>query len=384
MTPAASAQPPPARRRALTWTLRALAVLVPLLLLTELGARLSWKLHLGLGMRDSSHDAEAFYPDLALVRQVAPSRRDTIIDVLLLGGSTINNDYSAIQALLLEHLTRMTHRRVRVFNLGMPAHTSRDSWLKYRALAGLGFDVVVLYDGFNEVRANNVPPALFRDDYSHYAWYELVNDVLDHHRLRPLATRYTLLHLWREFAQRRAAAAGRPHKVPANDLGSVWTEYGGVIRTPGPFRHNVEATLDLAAARGDHAIVMTFAYYVAPGYTAAAFRDRQLDYARHRSPIALWGRPANVAAGVEAHNAVIRGIQATHPDVGFVDMAAAIPHSRVFFDDACHLTVAGSARFVDALLPEILAQLDTALTHQTRSPSAAARRPAPTAAHHRV
>ncbi len=373
--------PPPGRRRPARRMLGALAVALPLLGLIELGARLSWRLHLGLGVFDASHDADAFYKDLPLVRRVAPSGRDTIIDLLLLGGSTLHNDYGAIQALLLERLTSMTRRRVRVFNLGMPAHTSRDSYFKYRALAGLGFDLVILYDGVNEVRANNVPPALFRDDYSHYAWYQLVNDVLDRHRLRPLATPYTLLHLSRELAERRAARTGHRRTVPPDDLGSIWTEYGGAIRTAAPFRHNVEATLDLAAARGDPAIVMTYAYYLAPGYTAAAFRDRQLDYARHRSPIALWGRPANVTAGIDAHNTVIRGIHAARPDVGFVDMAAAIPHSRVFFDDACHLTIAGSARFVDALLPVIFAQLDTTLTHVTRPPSGAPRPPAPAARH---
>ena len=53
------------------------------------------------------------------------------------------------------------------------AHTTLDSYLKHKALHNKTFDVVVIYHGINEVRANNSPPEIFKPDYSHYAWYEL-------------------------------------------------------------------------------------------------------------------------------------------------------------------------------------------------------------------
>ena len=59
---------------------------------------------------------------------------------------------------LREQLAYLGQRNVRIFNLAMPAHTSRDSWLKYAALRDARFDLVIFYHGINEARVNNAPP----------------------------------------------------------------------------------------------------------------------------------------------------------------------------------------------------------------------------------
>lgn len=325
--------------------------------LAELTARAYWRIAYGLSVFSSRSDAATLYPEIRRPLALRPSRSDSTIDVLLLGGSTVNVAYGSIAPALQERLSAATHRRVQIFNLGMPAHTSLDSYYKYRALAGVGFDLVVLYDGFNEVRANNAPPGVFRDDYSHFAFYAVINDVLGAHRLRPFALPYTVRYAIERARESMATRAGHPVHVPTSEPDSAWTKYGGDVRTPKPFRHNVEGILDLAAARGEPAVIMTFASYIAPGYSEAAFHAHSLDYATHYIPVELWGRPEFVAAGVAAHNDVIRAVHASRRSVGFVDMNAAIPHAGAFFNDVCHLTVAGSERFADALFPVALAQL---------------------------
>ena len=97
--------------------------------------------------------------------------------------------------------------------LGVPGHTSLDSYYKYRSLSAARFDLVFIYDGFNEVRANNAPPEVFRDDYSHYGYYVLLRDIIDRHKLWPLTTPYTIQFIIKRGLAKMAARAGRPVMV---------------------------------------------------------------------------------------------------------------------------------------------------------------------------
>ncbi|MEO8563774.1 MAG: hypothetical protein ABI601_16975 [bacterium] len=353
----------PTAERRLRGGARVAAVLVWILFLLALGevaARSYWRIRLGLSLRDTRGRATMFYPELQTALDQSPRHHDSSTNVLLLGGSTLHRDFGSIAQALQERLTTVTRRRVRVFDMAMPAQTSLDSYYKYKALAGVGFDLVIIYDGFNEVRANNVPPELFRDDYSHYSYYELVNDILGAHRLYPFATPYTIEYLLRQVNESRAARAGHPVRVPKHRPDSAWSKFGSTINTAGPFRHNIDAILKMAAARGEPVVLMTFVTYFAPGYTTAAFNARQLDYTTHNTATVLWGEPDNVAKGIAAHNLVIRDLHAAWPATGFVDMATALPQQREYFNDVCHLTVPGSERFVEILMPTVLQKLGIA------------------------
>jgi hypothetical protein len=325
--------------------------------LVEITARVFWRVRYGVPLLDTRKVEQTFYPELYGPRAARPSHSDSVVDVLLLGGSVLNSGYGAVRQALLEQLTLTTRRPVRVFSLGMPAHTSRDSYYKYRALSGAQFEAVVLYDGFNEVRANNAPPALFREDYSHYAYYRLLRDLMEDRRLWPLATPYTVVHLAREWTARAAERRGEMVRLPRHTPDSAWTAFGANLRTPTAFRRNIESILDIGAARGDPVILVTFATYVPPGYSETAFRDRKLDYAMHTMAISAWGRPENVQAAVAAHNDVIRRLHAERPAAGFVDMDASFPRERRYFNDICHLTVEGSQRFASLLSTEVIRQL---------------------------
>jgi hypothetical protein len=239
---------------------------------------------------------------------------------------------------------------VRIFNLAVPAHTSRDSRLKYQALGRARFDLVVIYDGFNDLRTNNAPPELFREDYGHYSWYETVNALAPYHRRSRFALPYTFRFL--AIGVRQALMRGR--YVPAEEPRADWVRYGGNARSAAPFEHNLAAILDLAARRGDRALLMTVAAHIPENYSAEAFQAKRLDYGLHLSPLELWGRRDDVLATLARHNEIVRTLAARDHGVLFVDQARLMDGSPRYFNDPCHLTVEGSVRFAENLLPEVL------------------------------
>ena len=136
-----------------------------------------------------------YYPELVRVAQIAPQTDDGHFDVLILGASVMNDTWGNIAELLAAGYTYRESRPVRVHNLSRPAHSSLDSYYKYLNLAGARFDLVVLYHGINEVRANNAPGDVYRSDYSHYHWYDQVNRVHAHRELGVLAFPYVVTDL---------------------------------------------------------------------------------------------------------------------------------------------------------------------------------------------
>jgi len=314
--------------------------------LAEGAARAGWRLSLGVSLRDPGQILYAYYPEMWHVFSVSPSRDDEFFDVLLLGGSVLDPHWGSIEQQLLEQLFLAGHRNVRVSNVGTPAHTTRDSLHKYRALSRHQFELVMLYHGINETRANNAPPEVFREDYSHYAWYEALNALAPYHGNASLSLPYTFRYLGV-----RARHALRPDRyivehVPREE----WTRYGGDVRSAAAFEANLRAIIDEAAARGERLVLSTFAYYVPEDYSQERFDRRELDYVLHQTPLEIWGRPESVVAGIDAHNEVVRRLARDNDGVWFVDQATRMQGTPENFNDAAHLTTAGSRRFVEHIL----------------------------------
>ncbi len=98
---------------------------------------------------------------------------------------------------------------------------------------------------------------------------------------------------------------------------------------------------------------MTFAYYIPSDYSEEKFKRKELDYGRHLSPIAIWGTPANVAAGIDAHNNVVRNLASNRKGVIFFDQQEAMPKNGKVFDDSCHFSEQGARRFVENVIQPI-------------------------------
>jgi hypothetical protein len=320
---------------------------------TELAARAFWRLCCRVPFRDPGRVLYAYYPELRSVDTERPALNDKFYDILFLGGSVLNRNWGSVENELSEQMAYAGHRNVRIFNLATPAHSSRDSWLKYAALGEARFELVVLYDGINEARADNAPPEIFRQDYAHYSWYEIVNALAPYHGTTSFALPYTLRYL----AVRLRQVLRSDRYVPKHEPRKDWVQYGQNPRSAVSFEQNLKAVLDLAARRGDRALVMTFATYVPANYSRDAFKENRLDYVRHVVPIESWGRPEYVLATVGVHNEVVRSLAAQRAGVLFVDQARLMAGSARYFNDVCHFTGFGSAKFVENLLEVLLPTL---------------------------
>jgi hypothetical protein len=324
------------------------------LLVIESSARLYWKLRHRVPLLAPQAIRYAFYPELAAIREQSLIRPEETFDVLLLGASTLTRALGAIESTLREELTARTGLRVRTHNAAVSAQSSRDSLFKYRALADRHFDLVILYDGINDVRSNNCPPEVFRADYSHAEWYRLVNMLDEHPERRFLAYPYTLRYL----LVRSADALGLSRKIPRHAPREEWLEHGRQIKTAGPFRENVRQILELARAKREPLVLMTFAYHVPAGYSLERFAALALDYTTHASPIEIWGLPRNVVAGLVSHNLILERLADEYPETIFVDQHRLLPKRRLHFNDICHLTTVGSQSFVQNLIGPVLERLE--------------------------
>ncbi len=326
-----------------------------ILLACELAGRMNFFSHHGLPFwTPASRLAYRFY---ANIKPVMEDRRLDRVRVLVLAASALNPGWSDFEVRLRDQLSAMLGREVVMFNTSMAARTSLDSYYKYWFLREQHFDLVILYNSINELRANNVPPKLWRDDYSHYAWYDEANFYFHHAELArygtilPFYFKHLAVVLDRKICNRGQKVCYNAERTP-----SEWLQFGATVKTEAPFRHHLEQTVALARAKHEPAVVMTYAYYIPADYSLERLEAGQLDYARSTvkpSQVEIWGLPANVRKGLDIHNRVLREFADTE-GVFFVDQDALIGHRAENFIDVCHLSPAGTEQFVHHILVELL------------------------------
>jgi len=348
--PPASAGVPRRSWRDLSWQARlgVLAVLTVLVLgVLELSARAYWCINKKVPLLRTERIWNTFFPEIeaSKVAQVAPLHGDSSFDVLLLGPSVLQENFGDIGPRLQAALAGQLGLPVRVINLARMGMTSRDSYLKYRRLSDKRFDLVVFYDGINDVYLNACPRRRYRSDYTHCPRYEQLAMLETHCEHNILVFPYTLRYLSSMLLD-KLNLSSRPRVQ--------WHHHGSTIRTPKSFAQNYDEMLAIARERHEPVLLMTFAYYLDPNYTDAAFKARALDYANHVSPVALWGTPENVTRTMDQQNEVIRGLAAGNGDFFFVDQQKLMPSGKRYYHDICHFTEEGCARFVD----NIVAHLD--------------------------
>ena len=229
-----------------------------LLALAEGGSRLFWTTR-GASFLAAHRDLHlAFYPELRPIQRAALSKDDEVFDILMLGASVLHGAFTKVERYLSERLSSEMPGTVRIHNVSVPAHTTRDSYYKYRHLMDKRFELIVVYHGINEVRANNCPPSVYREDYSHYSWYRLVNALEAGTEQRRLVFPYTAEFLGKSLQEEMGLRRYVPRHRPRGD----WLEYGRHIKTPGAFRANLEGILRMAKTKGEPVLLMTFSYYI--------------------------------------------------------------------------------------------------------------------------
>lgn len=296
----------------------------------------------------------SFYPEIAeLRRNIQKNNNDeSCFDILMLGGSVLNNKYGDIEHVLQERLIRETRQCVRIYNLAMPAHTTLDSYFKYLHLRQQSFDLVMVYHGINEVRANNCPASQFKKDYSHFSWYKLIRDFESRADSRWLIGPYTVKFVALKAAGRLGWSGFLSEHEPDKDS----LEYGCDVKTADSFKQNIEWIVNIAKEKNEPLVLMTFSYYLDENYNRADFEARKLDYSAHSFPVELWGRADCVKKALDEHNRVIRGFEA-NDGLSIIDQEKLIPDSGAHFNDVCHFTHEGCEKFVENLLPVILPRI---------------------------
>jgi hypothetical protein len=310
-------------------------------------ARLYWWRVKGIAPISQEAIWRITFPELAHsgIDSVAPYHADKTFDVLLLGASVLHPQFGDIGLRLQQRLEQKLGRPVRVINLSFPGRTSVESRMKYARLADRRFDLVLWYEAINDIYLNNCPPGEFRADYSHASHIARMQALGRHLEVSWFALPYTFRYLFPHL--------GRGWRLTA----CHWDlRYGADLRTPPSFEANLEAVAALAEQRGDPLMLTSFASYIPPNYSRAAFQAHRLDYARHFGPAEAWGEPANLIRGLEAHNAALRRVAARHKTM-FVDVASQIPPGRLYFDDPCHLTPEGCRHFVELIVGALPATL---------------------------
>jgi hypothetical protein len=326
-----------------------------MLLVFEVASRGYWALVYEPGFFDPDLLLHSFYPALAPLGEGPPVRRDDeSFDVLVLGASTVHRAWGSFPK-KLDAALRARGRPHRVYNLAAPGHTSRDSLLKYRLTARHRFDLLFVYQGINELRADDVPPERFRSDFSHMDWYREIGAIVERRRLARIFTLpFTARRAWLVFSRE----LGLREAVDLERLHSGWARYGAEQRSVAAMRANLAEILATARERGDPVLLSSFAWYVPPGYTREAFDAHTLDYAyRGRSvPLEVWGLAENIARGLAAQNVMIADLAASSPGVRFVDIAGAIPREGRYFIDVCHLSREGMDLLVAAVMEACCAE----------------------------
>ena len=292
-----------------------------------------------------------YYPEAERVRESYCG--DDGMDVLVLGASVLNDRFGpAIEPLLSEQLSARYDQRVCIHNLSRSAHTTLDSYYKYQRLSDLSFDLVIVYHSINDTRANNAPSSIFRSDYSHYAWYEKINAMLQHREIDYFVFPWTIRYAYLEYKGRHNPDLHVPRHVPTNQS---WIKMGATVKTKEAFRRNVTSILRLAERNSSLTAIMTFAYHLPRGYSKERLDKGTLGYAAssHAMPVEIWGSPQNVVNGIAAHNQIIKDIAASEEGVHYVDQENGIPKIGRNFVDICHLSVEGQRLWVDNLVDHL-------------------------------
>jgi hypothetical protein len=326
------------------------------ILLLEGGARLYWWIDGGVSplRPDRAMHMHRFYPQVreSRVLDKAITQDDDVFDVLLLGGSVLHPHFGSIAVLLQQQLTLKLNRPVHIFNVAAPAHTSRDSLLKFEHIAAeqpdTRFDMVVFYHGINETRMNNAPDDAYRSDYTHASWYARIAAIDRHPELDYIALPYTLHLATISICDKLGIGGHIPRHRPSEEL----LQYGSNIRSDKAFESNLSKLLILSEQRNEPVLLMTFAYHY---QTLTEHSDpATLYWYRKREPsVGLWGEAKNVIAAMDRHNQVVRHQASIHDHAAFADLAQTMPGEGPYFTDICHLSPKGVQVWVNEAVAAI-------------------------------
>ena len=310
--------------------IRAVLTALAALFLLETGVRIAYsvKTHLSPLSAPKTYVFKLLYPVLDRSDETL-NRVDGYYDILLLGSSVLATHNDLIARSLTEKLSYKLKRPVRVVSFAMAGQTSLDQYYKYKETKSR-FDIVIFYESINDLRANNCPSDIFREDYSHYSVYRVLAFLDKHPKFPFLLPVITQLALQRPM-EKLAMFGLVPTDKPRED----WVAYGGDFKSQYSYMKNVASIIKIARDRNERLILMSF---------ATSPKDDYACIEQYGYPTTMWGHPKNVSKGVFLHNVMLKTL-AKFADTGFIDQAYLMPRGGNYFNDICHFTVVGAEEF---------------------------------------
>lgn len=271
-----------------------------------------------------------YYPELKNINTSEIQRNK--LNLLILSASVMNSAWGSVEENIKKNFLKNKNIKIKITNVSMPAHTTRDSLLKYKLIEKDKFDIVFIYHGINDVRMNNYPKRYYKNDYGHIQWYREVNLLTMYPELKYYATRYTLNVAWNKLF----------HKSMDDYYENL--EYGKDIKTNYAFYKNIDKIINIAKKREQKVLLGTYAYHQDKNYSKRSFELKKLNYSSHKLPIEVWGKPENVNKNILKNNDIIKRLSELH-NLETIDFNSKIPKNKKYFDDCCHLTNEGSVFF---------------------------------------
>jgi len=267
--------------------------------------------------------------------------------VLVLGSSTMFNRHMGERLkIALQHAvtnTQATGKKIELLNAGIRSHTTQADVVKLKLLAPYQWDVVLFYNGINDLWANHVLPEDFYSDYRQLDPWNRRNLFLDN----SLLARYSY-NFWyykiKPFAQYQFVFPKKPY-INAADFSSLQS-----------FVANVEQIIAISNSIGAKPVLMTLAFHLPENYSRQAFLDKQLDYSNPDNydsrDVYNWGPPEYVREGLARENASIRKI-AAEKNIALIDVDAQMSAEGHWFGDVCHFNDAGVDVFTALVATEL-------------------------------
>jgi hypothetical protein len=241
------------------------------------------------------------------------------IRILILGGSNLFiRDFADRLRVRLEQQFLLP---IEVVGAAGEGHFSATDSLKYDLLEGLHFDFVIVGSSFNDLRANHVAPADFRDDYSHFSAYHQRNWLLDN----SLIARYVHLKYLYQI----------PARVPR----------GSGYRSLQVFRGNLRKLFGRIRANGATPILIGPAWHIPEGYTEKKFAEGHLGFNNPEKLIEcgveVWGPVDFVKEGIRQIK-MIEETEAAAGQVHYLDLALKLNGKADNFGDVFHYSDLGT------------------------------------------
>lgn len=272
--------------------------------------------------------------------EIRVPKPDGIFRIAILGGSTtysefIGDDRATFPSRFEQELHARGHGHVEVINAGCPGYNSWESLvnLEFRVL-DLEPDLVILYEGVNDVHARLVRPDHYQGDNSgrRVPWSPPIETrILRHSVLARIAG--AKLGLWRlpgvdSYVQAPTADPGAIGPSPA--FGDPMAALDQ--NPPSYFERNLVSMVAVAAGHGRRALLATWAH-----------SDQCGDYAATE----------HYQRGFREHNEIVRAV-AVRTGAPLFDFARRMPTARALWRDGRHVNEEG-ARLQGSLFADYLA-----------------------------